>query len=102
MPALNSLMAGLASATRSIASFIAGVFGTPTYSKASAAAKKLQTVSSGAKKAAGQLASFDKLMCCRRTKTVAKPHPVRILTREKETSRRKSLGERFKTLLDGG
>lgn len=60
MPALTALMNGLASVTRSIASFIAGLFGT-VYTKASAAAKKLQGVTAGAKKAAGQLAAFDEL-----------------------------------------
>lgn len=99
MPALNSLMAGLASATRSIASFIAGVFGT-TYSKASAAAKKLQTVSSGAKKAAGQLASFDKLNVLQKDEDSGEAASGADFDQGEGDKQAQSLGERFKTLLD--
>ena len=99
MPALNSLMAGLASAARSIASFIAGVFGT-TYSKASAAAKKLQTVSSGAKKAAGQLASFDKLNVLQQNEDSGEAASGADFDQGEGDKQAQSLGERFKTLLD--
>lgn len=99
MPALNSLMAGLASATRSIASFIAGVFGT-TYAKASAAAKKLQTVSSGAKKAAGQLASFDKLNVLQQNEDSGEAASGADFDQGEGDKQAQSLGERFKTLLD--
>lgn len=98
MPALNSLMSGLANVTRSIASFVAGVFGT-TYSKASAAAKKLQTVSAGAKKAAGQLASFDKLNVLQQNDDSGAEAGADFDQGEGD-KQAQSLGERFKTLLD--
>lgn len=60
LPALTALMNGLASVTRSIASFISGLFGT-TYKKAGAAAKKVQGVGAAAKKTASQVAAFDEL-----------------------------------------
>ena len=60
MPALTALMQGLANVTRSIAAFIAGLFG-KTYSQAADAAKKLQQVKTGADKAKGSLAGFDEL-----------------------------------------
>lgn len=60
MPALNTLMAGLAAVTQKVAAFIAGLFG-QTYAQATAAAKKMQDVSKSTKKAAGSLASFDEL-----------------------------------------
>ena len=99
MPALNSLMAGLANATRGIASFIAGVFGT-TYSKASAAAKKLQTVTSGAKKATGQLAAFDELNVLQQNDDSGEAASGADFDQGEGDKQAQSLGERFKTLLD--
>lgn len=54
MPAINSLMSGLAAASRAVASFIAGVFGT-TFAKAQAAASKLSAVTAAAKKASSTM-----------------------------------------------
>ena len=99
MPALNSLMAGLANATRSIASFIAGVFGT-TYSKASAAAKKLQTVTSGAKKATGQLAAFDELNVLQQNDDSGEAEAGADFDQGEGDKQAQSLGERFRALLD--
>lgn len=60
MPALNALMNGLASVTRSIAGFISGLFGT-TYKQAAEAAKKLKGVSDAAKKAKLSAAGIDEM-----------------------------------------
>lgn len=60
MPALNTLMSGLANAARSIAAFTAGVFGT-TYKKAAEASKKLKSVSDAAKKAKLSAAGIDEM-----------------------------------------
>lgn len=60
MPALNTLMSGLASAARSIAAFTAGVFGT-TYKKAAEASQKLKSVSDAAKKAKLSAAGIDEM-----------------------------------------
>ena len=61
MPMLNALMSGLAAVTRSIASFMAALFGT-TYAKAAAAAKKLGSVGAGAaKKAKNATLGIDEL-----------------------------------------
>lgn len=59
MPYLNSLMSGLASVTKAVASFISGLFGT-TYKKSLAATKAVKKTASEAKKAQSTyLASFD-------------------------------------------
>lgn len=60
MPALNALMSGLASVTRSIAGFISGLFGT-TYKQAAEATKKLKSVSDTAKKAKLSTAGIDEM-----------------------------------------
>ncbi len=60
MPALNTLMAGLAKVTKSIAAFISGLFG-KTYAQSVAAANKLQQVQNKAQKTKGMLAGFDEL-----------------------------------------
>ena len=60
MPALNLLASGFAAVTQQIATATAGLFG-QTYAQAASATKKLQGVTSTAKKAAGTLASFDAL-----------------------------------------
>ena len=60
MPALNTLMSGLAAVTRQIAAFIAGVFG-KTYKEASAAAQKLKDVTAAAKKAKLATAGIDEM-----------------------------------------
>lgn len=60
MPALNSLMAGLARVTQAIAAFMAGIFG-KSYAQSVAAAKQLQGVQKQAEKAKGALAGFDEL-----------------------------------------
>lgn len=60
MPALNALMSGLASVTRSVAGFIAGLFGT-TYKQAAEATKKLKSVSDTAKKAKLSTAGIDEM-----------------------------------------
>lgn len=60
MHALNALMSGLASVTRSIAGFISGLFGT-TYKQAAEAAKKLKSVSDTAKKAKLSTAGIDEM-----------------------------------------
>lgn len=60
MPALNTLMSGLASVTRSVAGFIAGIFGT-TYKQAAEATKKLKGVSDAAKKAKLSTAGIDEM-----------------------------------------
>lgn len=60
MPALNTLMSGLASVTRSVAGFIAGLFGT-TYKQAAEATKKLKGVSDTAKKAKLSTAGIDEM-----------------------------------------
>lgn len=60
MPALNTLMAGLAAATKKIAGFVAGLFG-KTYSQALAATKKLKGVTDAAKKASMATAGIDEM-----------------------------------------
>ena len=60
MPALNTLASGLATATKSIASFISGLFGT-TYKKSLEAAKKVEAVGKKAKENSRFLASFDEM-----------------------------------------
>ena len=60
MPALNTLASGLATATKAIASFISGLFGT-TYKKSLEAAKKVEAVGKKAKENSRFLASFDEI-----------------------------------------
>lgn len=60
MPALNTLASGLATATKAIASFISGLFGT-TYKKSLEAAKKVEAVGKKAKENRHFLASFDEM-----------------------------------------
>lgn len=60
MPALNTLASGLATATKAIASFISGLFGT-TYKKSLEAAKKVEAVGKKAKESSRFLASFDEM-----------------------------------------
>lgn len=68
LPALNSLMAWLAAATKQVAAFVSALFG-KTYAQSVAATKKMQDQAAAASKAAGgsgsknqgQLASFDEL-----------------------------------------
>lgn len=59
-PALNTLASGLATATKAIASFISGLFGT-TYKKSLEAAKKVEAVGKKAKENSRFLASFDEM-----------------------------------------
>lgn len=60
MPALNTLASGLATATKAIASFISGLFGT-TYKKSLEATKKVEAVGKKAKENSRFLASFDEM-----------------------------------------
>lgn len=60
MPMLNTLMSGLASLTRNIAGFIAGLFGM-TYKQAAEATKKLRGVTDEAKKAKLSTAGIDEM-----------------------------------------
>lgn len=60
MPVLNTLASGLATATKAIASFISGLFGT-TYEKSLEATKKLESVGKKAKENSRFLASFDEM-----------------------------------------
>jgi phage-related protein len=60
MPALNTLASGLATATKAIASFISGLFGT-TYKKSLEAAKKVEAVGKKAKENSRFLAGFDEM-----------------------------------------
>lgn len=59
-PALNALAAGFAAISKQIATATAGMFG-QTYAQATAATKKMQTVTKEAKKASGTLAGIDEL-----------------------------------------
>ena len=60
MPALNTLASGLATATKAIASFISGLFGT-TYKKSLEAAKRVEAVGKKTKENSRFLASFDEM-----------------------------------------
>lgn len=60
MPALNTLMSGLAMVSKQIAGFIAGLFGM-TYRQAAEATKKLNATTSAAKKAKLALAGIDEM-----------------------------------------
>lgn len=60
MPALNTLMSGLAAVTKSIAGFISGIFGT-TYKQAAEATKKLKSTTETAKKAKVSMAGIDEM-----------------------------------------
>lgn len=60
MPALNTLMSGLAAVTKQIAGFIAGLFGM-TYKQAAEATKKLKATTDAAKKAKLALAGIDEM-----------------------------------------
>lgn len=59
-PALNALAAGFAAISKQIAAATAGMFG-KTYAQATAATKKMQTVTKEAKKASGTMAGIDEL-----------------------------------------
>lgn len=98
MPALTALANGLASVTRSIASFIAGLFGT-VYTKASAAAKKLQGVTAGAKKAAGQLAAFDEINVLQKNDEAGDDAGGGMDFGQQADQEAQSLGERFRAAL---
>ncbi len=60
MPAINTLMEGLAAASKAIAAFTAEIFGT-TYQKSLDTVKKLKQVGSEAKKNSTYLAAFDEM-----------------------------------------
>lgn len=60
MPAINSMMAGLAAASKALATFTAEIFGS-TYKKSMEAAKKVKEVGKEAKKNSSYLASFDEM-----------------------------------------
>jgi len=60
MPILNTLMTGLAAVTKSIASFISGLFGT-TYKQSSEAVKKLKATADAAKKVKLSMAGIDEM-----------------------------------------
>lgn len=60
MPALNNFMAGLATTTRYIATFVTGLLGT-TYKQAADATKKLNAVTASAKKAKMSAAGIDEM-----------------------------------------
>lgn len=60
MPALNMLASGLATATKAVASFMSGLFGT-TYKKSLEAAKKVEAVGKKAKENSRFLANFDEM-----------------------------------------
>ena len=60
MPALTTMMNGLAAVTKQIAGFMAGLFG-KTYSQALAATKKLKGVTDAAKKASMATAGIDEM-----------------------------------------
>lgn len=60
MPALTTMMNGLAAVTKQIAGFMAGLFG-KTYSQALAATKKLKGVADAAKKASMATAGIDEM-----------------------------------------
>ena len=60
MPALNTLMSGLATVTKAVAGFIAGLFGS-TYKQAAEATKKLKTTADAAKKAKMSMAGIDEM-----------------------------------------
>lgn len=60
MPMLNTFMSGLAVVTKSVASFISGLFGT-TYKQSAEAVKKLKATSDAAKKAKLSMAGIDEM-----------------------------------------
>lgn len=60
MPALNTMMAGLANVTKQIAGFISGLFG-KTYQQAAEATKKLKSTTDAAKKAKLAMAGIDEM-----------------------------------------
>lgn len=60
MPALNTLASGLATATKAIASFISGLFGT-TYKQSLKATKQIEAAGAAAKKNSRFLAGFDEM-----------------------------------------
>lgn len=60
MPALNTLAQGLAAATKAVASFISGLFGT-TYKQSVEATKQIEAVGDAAKKNSRFLTSFDEM-----------------------------------------
>lgn len=60
MPAINSMMSGLAAASKALATFTAEIFGS-TYKKSMEAAKKVKEVGKEAKKNSAYLASFDEM-----------------------------------------
>lgn len=60
MPALNTLASGLATATKAIASFISGLFGT-TYKQSLKATKQIEAAGAAAKKNSRFLANFDEM-----------------------------------------
>lgn len=60
MPALNTLMSGLAAVTKQITGFISGIFGS-TYKQAAEATKKLKSTADAAKKAKMAMAGIDEM-----------------------------------------
>lgn len=60
MPALNMLASGLATATKAVASFMSGLFGT-TYKQSLKATKQIEAAGAAAKKNSRFLASFDEM-----------------------------------------
>lgn len=60
MPALNTLASGLATATKAVASFMSGLFGT-TYKQSLKATKQIEAAGAAAKKNSRFLANFDEM-----------------------------------------
>lgn len=60
MPALNMLASGLATATKAVASFMSGLFGT-TYKQSLKATKQIEAAGAAAKKNSRFLANFDEM-----------------------------------------
>lgn len=60
MPALNMLASGLATATKAVASFMSGLFGT-TYKQSLKATKQIEAAGTAAKKNSRFLANFDEM-----------------------------------------
>lgn len=98
MPLLNMLISGLATATRYVAAFMAGLFG-KTYSQMSKASDKIKATTGAAAKAAGALASFDEINVLDRGGGEAEGGASGIT--QEDIAQADSFSERITGMLDG-
>lgn len=100
MPALNTLASGLATATKAIASFISGLFGT-TYKKSLEAAKKVEAVGKKAKENSRFLASFDEMNVASKHESDSSSSDLSVLDSEGDKTA-ESIGNKIREQIKKG